>query len=365
MRKVIFTICITFCTIQISIAQSVGINTDGSAPNSSAMLDVKSTTKGLLIPRLTSAERAAIATPAQGLMVFDTDTKSFWFYDGTIWAQNSSSGGSSFWATSFGTGIYNTNTGNVNIGEVLISHILSNNRVTIGQPDDFTQPGFSGNDLAIYNPDGIEGMSLYQSTTASHWYTNTNFAIMSTGSTGYVGIGTETPATKLEVATPNASWGIIHTNGAVRMGTYVGSNGGWIATQSNSPLYFCTSLLNTNGSAQITLLPSGNVGIGTINPAYKLSVNGSIQTKEVRVETGWADYVFDKNYRLAPVKEVEKFISKNNHLPGIPAALEIKKKGLALGVMQTKMMEKIEELTLYIIDLQKQVDVLKKVRAKK
>ena len=90
-----------------------------------------------------------------------------------------------------------------------------------------------------------------------------------------VGIGTTTPTTKLEVLTPDASWGIIHTNGSVRVGTYTGSAGGWIATQSSHPLYFATSLLNLNGSAQMALLTNGNFGIGNIAPAYKLDIHST------------------------------------------------------------------------------------------
>lgn len=116
-----------------------------------------------------------------------------------------------------------------------------------------------------------------------------------------------------------------------------------------------------SGSSKMSInLASGNVGIGTTNPNYKLSVNGAIQAKEVRVETGWADYVFENNYPLRPLAEVEQFVQKNKHLPGIASAREIQENGLPVGAMQTKMMEKIEELTLYVISLQKQVDQLQK-----
>ena len=66
-------------------AQSFAINTDGSTANNSAMLDIKSTSKGMLIPRLTSIERNAIPAPADGLVVYDTDTKGFWYHNGTSW----------------------------------------------------------------------------------------------------------------------------------------------------------------------------------------------------------------------------------------------------------------------------------------
>jgi len=116
---------------------------------------------------------------------------------------------------------------------------------------------------------------------------------------------------------------------------------------------------NISGWGLVMNVNTGNVGIGTLNPTSKLSVNGDIRTKEVVVETGWADYVFDKKYKLIPLSDVEKFIQQNRHLPGIPSAGEIQKNGLSVGEMQTKMMQKIEELTLYIIELEKQVTELK------
>ncbi len=106
---------------------------------------------------------------------------------------------------------------------------------------------------------------------------------------------------------------------------------------------------------------SGQLGIGTTNlGAYRLSVNGNIRSKEVVVETGWADYVFDQNYQLKTLDEVEQFIKQNNHLPNIPSAKEINENGLHLGDVQKRMMEKIEELTLYVIELKKEIETLKK-----
>ena len=121
-----------------------------------------------------------------------------------------------------------------------------------------------------------------------------------------------------------------------------------------------------NSSSRIFVAAAtGNVGIGTDNPTYKLSVLGNIRSNEVVVETGWADYVFDKKYILKPLGEVEKFIRENKHLPGIPSATEIQKNGLHLGDTQKMMMEKIEELTLYMIEANKKIEKLEKMLIEK
>ena len=100
---------------------------------------------------------------------------------------------------------------------------------------------------------------------------------------------------------------------------------------------------------------AGNVGIGTLSPQYPLSVNGTIQAKEVLVNTGWSDYVFDSNYRLAPLPEVAAYVAENHHLPGIPSAAEVAEKGISVGDMQSRLLAKIEELTLHMIQTEKDV----------
>ncbi|HQZ76242.1 MAG TPA: hypothetical protein PLO70_17115, partial [Chitinophagaceae bacterium] len=111
MRIIIFCFVFLLQCAMLS-AQTVGIGT--TTPNASAQLDIVSTNKGLLIPRMTAAQRAAIASPAIGLMVYETTTNSLWLYNGTVWVQQSS-GGVSPWAVS-GNNIYNTNSSNVGIG---------------------------------------------------------------------------------------------------------------------------------------------------------------------------------------------------------------------------------------------------------
>lgn len=92
----------------------------------------------------------------------------------------------------------------------------------------------------------------------------------------------------------------------------------------------------------------------------KLFVDGAILAEELRVETGWADYVFEKDYPLASLSSVESFIKENGHLPAIPSAAEIESKGLHVGSMTVMQQEKIEELFLYMIDLKKEMETLSK-----
>jgi hypothetical protein len=106
----------------------------------------------------------------------------------------------------------------------------------------------------------------------------------------------------------------------------------------------------------------GGVVIGntTVPTGVKLAVNGKITATEVEVTLdAWADHVFNQDYKLLPLSEVEEFIKKNKHLPGVPSEKQIIEEGLSLGEMNKDLMKKVEELTLYVIQLKKEIDVLK------
>lgn len=148
---------------------------------------------------------------------------------------------------------------------------------------------------------------------------------------------------------PFGEWGIEYVNGETEVD---GLNFWKPATGVHTTMNYC-----------LFLKDNGNVGIGTNNPQAKLAVNGEILAKSVRVNTSntyWPDYVFSHDYNLLGIRELEQYVNKYKHLPNIPSAQDIETQGdIDLGTMNTLLLEKVEELTRYVIDLQKQIDELK------
>lgn len=179
---------------------------------------------------------------------------------------------------------------------------------------------------------------------------------------GNVGIGTTNPAAQLHIdfgedAEPTGGGFIISgnmtsTNIAIDNNEIMARNNGAV-----SKLY-----LNNDGGDVSMCYAGGNVLIGAAEPAagYLLSVDGKVMCEELKVQLSenWPDYVFEEDYAMPSIGELKAFVKTNKHLPGIPNAEEMKD-GISIGDMQTRLMKKVEELSLYIIQLQDQIDSLK------
>jgi hypothetical protein len=257
------------------------------------------------------------------------------------------------WVNTSSGQVYNVNSSNVGVG-------------TVGDaPTKFTvrQSG-----IGIAQEGGLGGaqVGFYTTSVSAYIQTHNNFDLLFSTNNG-------TAQMTLQKATGNLSVGF--TGSTARLSVSRGTSTS--AFDGTAAFYGTTHISHFNyGTTEDTYIrggkdnakvimadnPGGAVGIGTANTTgYKLAVNGNIRAKEVVVETAWADYVFDDDYHLQPLHEVEKFIKANKHLPNIPAAEEIQKNGLRTAELQTKMMSKIEELTLYVIELEKKLEALNQI----
>jgi hypothetical protein len=306
--KKIFTLCtISFCIATGNLnrlhAQSIAINTDGTVAHPSAILDIKSITKGLLAPRMTQVQRDLINNPAAGLLIYQTDnTPGYYFYNGIAWTQMTI--GPNFWSAS-GAHVYNNNTQSVAIntdGSIANSSAildiksttkgLLTPRMTQAQRDLITSPA-SG--LMIYQTDNTAGFYYYNGTAWTQFVTgsgSTNFWSANgndifNNNTGNVVIGASAYEGKLTVRSTTNDFGLIHTDGNLKVGTWLGTfggvgPGGWLGTKSDHPLYFFTN----NGGAQVTLLQDGRMGIGTTLPLSTLDVIKTDPTRSTATFNG-------------------------------------------------------------------------------
>jgi len=246
------------------------------------------------------------------------------------------------------------------------------------------------------------------------WSNKTDFAIYTNGNAsnsptekvrisgaGDVGIGTAAPGARLDVS--SASNSSAHTiqasspdNHFVFLSSSLGpANYNNIVTAGDQGIVFSAGTSGTgsfgifpwtaaSSGAGLKILANGNVGIGTVTPSaaldvrggnvwingpsalsnfvdnYALNVNGNIRANKLVVNTTGADFVFEPNYKLIPLNQLEKYVTTNRHLPGIETANVMQKDGVDVGENQTKLLQKVEELTLYIIDQNKALEQLRK-----
>lgn len=400
------------------------------------MLEVKSDTKGLLIPRMTTAQRNTLgSTAAAGLMVFDTDLNQFFFRNSIDWNEVSIG---NLWLIN-GSNVYLHDSSDfVGIGTTTPSRKLEINgewkpfRLRTSDSGPFMEflgssttdwmigswsenfwMSTSSDNFSTWTDQFLFSTSTFRSfsdntktlgTSSARWSNiysvEGNFSGLLTGNTGYFsgnfGIGTASPARKFEVnsglnyraaritrtteggflefvSTNATDWSIGEWGGSIRIlssaDDFTNSTDQYMITEtaiqpfSNNTKSIGTSTVSWNHLYVTDAHLYGNVAVGTVMASgYKLSVEGKIICTELRVDqvTNWPDYVFRNDYQLMPLDHLRKFIYKNGHLPNIPASGEIENSGMDVGDMQKRMMEKIEELTLYILQQQEQIEKLQK-----
>ncbi|MFZ4058952.1 MAG: hypothetical protein ACOYKE_12485 [Ferruginibacter sp.] len=438
--------------LQATHAQ-VSISSDGSAPHSSAMLEVKSTTKGLLLPRSSNATITAISTGKSGLLMYDTTNSQVmlnvsggagtWrpLLDTRTWIRSVANGRNyTYTLDSIGIGttvpstklqIWSINTGeqlrlgdyspqisfyslissgiqqagfvNATGGDMKFGTAPTNTRgramIRVNGADRLIVDSTGNVGIGTTSPDAL--FDVYSATSGEimrvgynspqiSFYSNGASGIIQTGyvnatgydmklgtvigntagrvilrtggtdrvtvdSTGYVGMGIGSPETRLHLS-GGQDCGLNNTsNGYLMIGAINGNN---IIIDNNEIM--CRNAVAS--SSLILQNDGGTVRIGSVAvpTGYTFAVDGKAICTEMRVQlsAAWPDYVFDDQYQLLNFNQLRNYITENKHLPNIPAAKEVQNSGIDLGEFQRKSIEKIEELTLYILQLENRLKAL-------
>lgn len=430
---------------------NVGIGT--TKPDQSAILDINSSNKGLLIPRMSLFQRATIQNPAEGLIIYQTDNISgFYFYNGSEWksmttntiSDKSVAGTDGDWtiignagtnpSTNFigttdnkdlvfkvngaksgtidanGTTLFGLASG-VNYNTATSATFDENSGFgaytlfsnTSGTGIKNTAVGFysmKANTTGAYNT-AVGRYSLFSNTSGSR---NLAFGGDAVGSntTGNDNVGLGWGALYFNVSgvanmaigsqalnkvTGSNNVAIGYQAGFNATGSsnlFLGTQAGYSETGSQKLYISNSNTINPlikgefdNKNLKINLGATKSTTVGFLavgnfetafamptNNSYRLIVQDGIITEKIKVAVkgtaDWADYVFEPSYKLMPLDKVESFVKENKHLPNVPSAEDMSKNGLDVSQTSAKLMEKIEELTLYLIDINKQVEQLKK-----
>ncbi len=408
---------------------NVGIGT--TKPEQSAILDVNSTNKGLLMPRMSLQQRNAIQSPAKGLIIYQTDMLSgFYFYDGSEWkslGNNSSdksvAGTDGDW-TIIGNAGTNPTTNFIGTTDASLAFRAGNEPsgfIDISATSQKTTFGYQAgkNVTTNYNTafgfqalrgtvggTGLGNLAFGNSTLSANNNGNDNVAVgggalnkntngsgnlafggnaMSENLTGGYNIAIGSQALRngaspsLNIAIGSSALQFEGGSGNIAIGENAGANNtagfnnvflGKSAGQNETgsdKLYIAGSNTTTPlvyGSFATDFLAIGGVDAApakrdNLSANYGLLVKKGILTEKIKVatmtSTDWADYVFDKDYKRMSLEEVEAFVKENKHLPNVPTTEEMMSNGNDLIKTDAKLLEKIEELTLYIIELNKKI----------
>lgn len=428
--KKILTLALAFScgAVLAQKADNVGIGT--SKPDPSAILDLNSNSKGLLLPRMSEAQRNAIKNPAAGLIIFQTDQViGTYTYDGTTWQPSSARTGSvssvgawdkqgnaidgtdflgstnnfalNFKVNGQNYGSLNPTGGSI-VGSVFLGLSSGDNiksssaNIGIGGYALTGQTPTSSPSTNGINNVGVGVGTLYNNRNGSDNLGLGNSSLFAnTDGSNNVSMGSNSLRTNT-TGSGNIALGrlALFSNIGGNDNLALGANAGYFATGSSNIFIGPSAGANETGSNKLYIsnngsanplikgdfsansmkinskttgyLAVGDFDAGTPMPTpsgYRLIVQDGILTEKLKVALrtdgmNWADYVFEPNYHLMPLEEVEKYTKANKHLPNVPSADEITKEGIDVAKVSKMFMEKIEELTLHIIELNKRVKEL-------
>lgn len=433
MKKILLCSAMLTAVFTGAFAQKDNVGIGTAKPDQSALLDLSSQTKGLLIPRMSLQQRGSIQAPANGLMIYQTDFISgFYYFDGKEWkplntatvsnsiadANNwgllgnagtsaatnfigttdavdlvfkinnqksgliSYSNGSTFFG--FTSGLVNTGADNTGVGtEALKANTTGTGNTAVGRFALLSSNGDYNmaigraslyNNTTGSNNSGIGSSALFNNTTGSDNLA-LGFATLYQNISGNSNVAIGSSALFQNKGSANV--GIGRSAGVNKDGTgniYIGYTAGSAAalTSESNKLYIASTASVTPtiyGDLAANFISIGVVPVAkrdaiAASGSYGLLVEKGILTEKLKVatlaSTDWADYVFDANYKMLPLEEVEKFVKANKHLPNVPSAEEMSKNGLDVVTSDSKLLEKIEELTLYMIEMNKEIKALKK-----